>query len=486
MKKNLCIKIIGAFLLIATLGGCGKKEPTIGDANWIDYAHNGEVKLNLDYKDRDFYKDGIGEVELKAVIDGDTAHFYPVVKTTTSAAIKARYYGVDTPESTGRIQEYGKEASNFNKEKLNAAAENGTIVISSPNLDYGKPNPDSTGERYVSLIWINETKKNASKDELTLLNLELVQFGYSWAKNVDDMPSLSETFYAAERQARNYKLNLFSGKPAELFNYGDYVDCSILDLKYATENYINDRNYVSPWDGEKVRIQGTVAGFNDGTLYLQSYFDEEASTAVRGEGKGIKGGEYAGINVFCGMSSVPSRYTTRNTFIELCAVAQYSENFGFQLTGAEGHFKIVDSEIKDDDVKILLKAEDNTDEQKLYTFEFTPQELDQITQTNPFKCLNCAVKLTAPVTCERAIIGTSNEATLSFADVSFEAYVNFSYAGNPNKPFAYWTKEEQYVGQKFMIQGIFGYHQTAKKIYYQFLFSGKEDIVVVTDQSQQD
>lgn len=460
-----------------------KKEeeptPVVGDANWVDYAHNGSVVLNLEYKNKDFYKDGVGEVELKTVIDGDTAHFYPVIKTTSSAAIKARYYGVDTPESTGRIQEYGKAASNFNKEKLKKAAANGTIVLSSAQTEYGAPNPDSTGGRYVSLIWINETKKNADISELYLLNLELVEYGYSWAKNVADMPDYAPTFYAAEKQATKYKLNLFSGEKDPLFNYGDYQECDLLSLKVATENYISDRNYTSELDGAKVRIRGTIAGFADGTLYLQSYFTEEASELVRGAGNGITGGEYASINVFCGMSDIPSKYKVQNTYIELCAVAQYSENFGFQLTGAEGHFKQIDSLIEDDDARIILKAEENEDDQKLHVFEYTAAELDSVTKTAPFTCLNCAVKLTDAVTCTRAILSADKtEATLSFDGVCFEAYVTFKFSLDPEKPFNYWKEEEDFVGKSFNLEGIYTYHQTASKIYYQFVFTGSTGISV--------
>jgi len=240
MKKfKTIILTVALSMCLGGLTGCKSNKkpyvPTRGDENWVDYAHDGTVSLALDYKNRDFYKDGIGEVTLKTCIDGDTAHFYPVVKTTSSLAIKSRYYGIDTPESTGRIQPWGKPASDFNKEKLKNAAANGTIVVSSAQDDYGEPIPDSTGSRYVSLIWINETKKNAAFNELYLLNLEIVQEGYSWVKNVQDMPQYADTFYKAEKQAQTYKLNLFSGEDDPTMDHGDFKDTSLLNLKYDTE-----------------------------------------------------------------------------------------------------------------------------------------------------------------------------------------------------------------------------------------------------------
>ena len=450
-----------------------EKVPVQYDENWVDYTQSPAVRLSLDYKGRDFYTEGIGEVTLNTSIDGDTAHFNPVVKTTSSLTIKARYYGIDTPESTGRIQPWGQPASDFNKKKLNLAKENGTIVISTAQTSYGKPQYDSTGERFVSMVWIHETKKNAPFNELYLLNLAIVQEGFSWVKNVQDMPEYADTFYAAEAQAKAYKLRLFSDDDDPTYPKGDYVNTSLLDLKVATENYIKDRSYQSPLDGKKVRIRGTVAGYSSGTMYLQSYFEESDSEEIRGEGKGIKGGEYAAINVFCGMSSVPSKYRKINTFIQLCVFAKYSENFGFQLTGAEGHFPIVESEATEEDCKILIKAEENVGEQQLHYLEYEPAKLSEIASNSDFECLNCAVKVTAPVECSRFYINTKgDEITLSFKDCSFSAYITFSYAGDPEKKFEYWNTEEQFLGKKFLLTGVYTYHQAQSgKISFQIIFN---------------
>jgi endonuclease YncB( thermonuclease family) len=135
---------IATFLSVALLAGCqtggnGNKEPSQGDANWVDYTQSAAVRLSLDYKGRDFYKDGIGQVKLYQSIDGDTAHFIPLVTTTSRLNIKSRYYGIDTPESTGRIQPWGQPASDFNKKKLKEADANGTIVVSTAQENYGSP-----------------------------------------------------------------------------------------------------------------------------------------------------------------------------------------------------------------------------------------------------------------------------------------------------------------------------------------------------------
>ena len=106
---------VATFLSVALLAGCNNgsgNTPSQGDKNWVDYTQSAAVRLSLDYKGRDFYKDGIGQVKLYQSIDGDTAHF-----TTTTTTLKARFFGIDTPESTGKVQEWGVPASNFTKKK---------------------------------------------------------------------------------------------------------------------------------------------------------------------------------------------------------------------------------------------------------------------------------------------------------------------------------------------------------------------------------
>ena len=471
---NKIVRLLIPFLLVSSLVGCNnpnkpsesEQKPSDSESiqdseseselessesaqeEFIDYVHiNESARLSLDYVGHDFYTDGIGEVTLRTAIDGDTAHFNPVVTTTSTLAIKARFYGIDTPESTGRIQPYGKAASNFTKSKLKSAAEHGTIVISTAREDYGAPEYDSTGSRFVSLVWINETEKHASYDSLVLLNLWIVQDGFSWVKNVDAIPRFKEVFLLAEAQAKKFKLNLFSGEDDPDFPKGDFEIITLLDLKQETERIITDPNYESIYDNTKISVTGTVAGFTNGTLYLQDYFSEENG--------GRNGGEYAAINCFCGMSAVPEKYIALNTYVRVCGYAVNSENFGFQITGLEGHFPTVTSLREDDDVEILLKASENVDEHELTYLEYTKDELNTITDNKTFDCLNCAVRVTENLKVNRFYINDDQtEITLYFENCSFNAYITFPYAGNPDKPQYIWKTEADFLNKQFTLQGV--------------------------------
>ncbi len=464
-------KIVFAGLVIA-----GSASLTACKPKFHDYTKDGSVTLELDFAGKDFYVDGIGEFELAHAIDGDTAHFTPKVDSTHQGLMKARFFGIDTPESTGKVQEYGHAASDFTKSKLLEAAEKGTIVISSPQSIYAKPNPDSTGQRYVSLVWINTEKKNASRSELVLLNLWIVQEGLSWVKNVGDMPQYEKTFYAAEEQAKKLKLKLHSGEPDPDFNYGEYYETSLLDVKNEIKECLADPDHVNKYDNYKMRIQGTVCGYSNHILYLQDfcYYDQDDES---------KGGEMCGINIFVGMGSISSKYTKLNTYIQVCGLAQYTENYGFQITDTQGRFPVGSATSENDAKVIYTPAENETTEHNLVTAQYTKSGLNAVASaTDPYnlECLNTAVEVTETLTCSKAYVSESNtkEVTLNFEGADFNVYIPFNYHGDPDKPLVRWMTAEDFEGKQFTVKGVYVLHKTqAGKIRFQIVPNGEKDLV---------
>ena len=457
-----------------------------GDANWVDYSTNGSVKLELDYVGKDFYLDGVGQFSLKTAIDGDTAHFTPAIDSTHTGTMKARFYGIDTPESTGKVQEWGKPASKYTKKMLEEADEKGTIVVSSAQSSYGPPEPDSTGSRYVSLVWINLTKKNASKDELQLLNLLIVQEGLSWVKNVQSMPQYSDTFYAAQRQAEDYKLNMHSGEPDPDFNYGEYEDASLLDIKHELEETLADESHVNKFDGAKIRFQGTVCGFINHVLYLQDYvlYDNDDPS---------KGGEYCGINVFVGMSDISSKYTKLNTYLQICGLAQYTENYGFQVTDTQGRFPVGSATSENDARIIYTPAQNEETEHNLEVRDYTLAGLNAVAKAdNPYnlETLNCRTRLVdengdpLKLKVNRVFVSnsTSKEITLYFEGAEFNCYIPFNYKGDPARTSYRWVLEDDFLNQYFTLVGTYVIHKTTSgKITFQIIPNGSADLVWINE-----
>ena len=153
------------------LGACGNAGPVQPEttqpapAEWVDYV----ASLKLDMSSASVKE----EVTIKTYVDGDTAHFYVSTSIHESGVLKGRFLGINTPESTGKIEEYGKAASRFTREKLEAAT---SIIIES---ETDKWNIDSTGDRYLVWVWY----KTASDTEYRNLNLEILQNGFAIANS---------------------------------------------------------------------------------------------------------------------------------------------------------------------------------------------------------------------------------------------------------------------------------------------------------------
>ena len=277
---------------------------------------------------KNFLDNGIGKATVKKYIDGDTTHFYQ----EDSRVVKSRYIGVDTPESTGQIEKWGKAASNFTKSKLEAAK---TIVLTSDINDIGKAAAvDSTGSRFKGLVWISE-KENAPIGELKCLNLWLVQEGYSFGKGMKDSP-LNQFFVDADLQAQNKKLNLYSPEDTvdPLFYVGPAVETSLEEL---SETYEEDGIETS-WNGAKVAVTGVVCKTSG--QYDCFIIDKNEET----------GKEY-GLYVFAGYKTYSPMRTPGNKVRFVGTYTIYNGNP--QLTNVAYNGSFFDA--GEDDMKLISK-----------------------------------------------------------------------------------------------------------------------------------
>ena len=93
MKMRLTALLAVACLLLTCMVGCGgEKEPEV-----VDYVAETKLDMNSDTVKQ--------EVTVKNYVDGDTTHFYVPTSIRDTGVLKARYMGINTPESTGKIEE---------------------------------------------------------------------------------------------------------------------------------------------------------------------------------------------------------------------------------------------------------------------------------------------------------------------------------------------------------------------------------------------
>ena len=248
--KRLISLVLLLSLVLAAFAGCDKgKEQTGTDtttsvptAEVVDYA----ASVKLDPTSGRAQQ----EVTVKQFIDGDTTHFYVPSSVMSGGVLKARYLAVNTPESTGKIEEYGKKASAFTKEKLSSAT---SIVIESDTATW---DADSTGDRYLSWVWY----KTADSEEYRNLNIEILQEGLAIASNSGNN-SYGEICLKAIDQAKAQKLNVHSGEKDPDFYYGEAQELTLKELRTNTEAY----------NGMKVAFEGIVTTNDNNSVYVESY-----------------------------------------------------------------------------------------------------------------------------------------------------------------------------------------------------------------------
>lgn len=208
------------------------------------------------------------EVSVHAFIDGDTTHFNVPTSIVPTGILKARYLGINTPESTGIIEPWGKKASNYTKETLSKAT---SIYIESDNASW---NVDSTGGRYLVWVWY----KTDEMTEYRNLNLEILQQGLAFGSNAADN-AYSEYTMGALNQAKQLKMYVFSKDKDPDFYYGGAQNVTLKELKLNYE----------PYKDQLVRFEAVVVKRSGATVYLEEY---DAETDM-----------YYGMQVFCGYNT---------------------------------------------------------------------------------------------------------------------------------------------------------------------------------------
>lgn len=233
--------------------------PTEAPKEVVDYA--AAVTLNMSSNTAKT------EATVKTYVDGDTTHFYVSSDLVEGGVLKARYLAINTPESTGKIEEYGKKASNFTKEKLSQAV---SIIIESDTEEW---DIDSTGSRNLVWVWY----KTSESEDYRNLNIEILQNGLALANSAANN-RYGSYCTAAIAQAKEQKLNIYSGEKDPDFYYGEAVELTLKELRTNIDQY----------NGVKVAFNAIVTKDNSNTVYVEAY-DEET-------------GIYYGISVYYGFN----------------------------------------------------------------------------------------------------------------------------------------------------------------------------------------
>lgn len=316
MKKKLLSLLLLVMVSFTALVGCDLNKPasssetigssssgtvdnsSIGEIEKVDYAAS--LKLNMESASKKL------AVKVKTYIDGDTTHFeplsgeYPTALTQREKNIKARYAAVNTPESTGTIEPWGKKASNFTKEKLQSAS---SIIIETDEDDW---KVDSTGGRYMLWVWY----KPQGESDYRNLNLELLQEGLAIGSKTSNS-RYGEICMQAISQANALSLYVYSNEQDPDFYYGDAIELDLKELRTNIEKYV----------GKRVAFEGIVSTYSNWTIHVEAW-DEETQMSY-------------GMPVFYGYNGKFHKFLATGNKVRIVGNLTYSENYGYQVSSLE-------------------------------------------------------------------------------------------------------------------------------------------------------
>ena len=231
-----------------------------GPGEFIDYVANVKLDMNSDRARTEAtvrYEMRNGEKVYTGYVDGDTTHFVVPKSVTDTGLLKARYIAINTPESTGQIEPWGKAASNFTKSKLSEAT---SIILESNTSNWDL---DSTGDRYLVWVWY----KTDDMEDYRNLNLEIMQEGLAYASSYINY-IYADACRDILAQARAHKLCVHDkNTPDPDFYYGSAKPITLKELKSNISEYV----------GTSVCFEAVVVKNVDQTAYVEEY-DEETGT----------------------------------------------------------------------------------------------------------------------------------------------------------------------------------------------------------------
>ncbi|MCM3725870.1 thermonuclease family protein [Neobacillus cucumis] len=137
---------------------------------------------------------GLELISVERVVDGDTF--------VTSDGRKVRLVGVNTPESTTRHEQYGKEASNYTHSKLT-----GKQVWMQKDIS----ETDRYG-RLLRIVWLSVPSNDMDENEIRtkMFNADLVLNGYAEPSTYPPDVKYSDYFVKFAREAREANKGLWA------------------------------------------------------------------------------------------------------------------------------------------------------------------------------------------------------------------------------------------------------------------------------------
>lgn len=313
MKKFKQLILSFAMFAILPLASCGSTAscPTLADSNaLIDTPITDSVKLTSTYTGKKFTTDlgadgeRIGAVTVKSFVDGDTVHF---AEEGNDESVKVRFLAINTPESTAKVEPWGKKASLFTKHVLEGAQ---TIVLQNDVNVFGEK--DGSGGRWLAFVWYN----TAANQDFRLLNLEIVEQCYSNNQLFKDSTICNYRSYF--EQAEKHGIDCGIRVPGKV-NDPDYdysssvVEVSLRQLRDHYDEYGITEGGSS---GKQLLITGLVVGMMGDNMVVRDVQDQDEETL-----------QYCSMYAYAGFGSSLASIASVGYIVKFyCRATMYNSN----------------------------------------------------------------------------------------------------------------------------------------------------------------
>lgn len=181
-KKNIKLIISGIIIIVGLATGVITYQDVLKEIGLGNLIKNNQ---NVDYSN-------IIKYRVESIVDGDTFKIIYNGKTT-----KVRLIGVDTPESVSankkKNNEYGKQASNYTKERLE-----GKEVL----LEFDIQQTDKYG-RLLAYVYLEDG---------TMYNKELLEKGYAQIATYPPNVKYVDEFKEIQKKAKENKTGFWAKK----------------------------------------------------------------------------------------------------------------------------------------------------------------------------------------------------------------------------------------------------------------------------------
>lgn len=403
----------------------------------LDTRYADSLKLATDFTGKEFIKDGIGQVELNRVVDGDTISVYTA---GTKEAITIRFLGINTPESTGTIEAWGKAASKYAKDVLYNAA---SIVLEAEG-----ERKDSGGKRWLAWVWY----KADVDSEYRLFNLEELELAYT-KYNQQPSSKYHDIFVEAASKTSKMQLKVYGEKDPN-FNYSkDVIETNLLNLWYNHADYQSGTYFIVT-----VRLVRTVGN----NMYLEDAEEQEVEikTEENEEAQYVhgKGHFYA----FSGYSvAYYKQYNIGDVFQVRCQL-EWDSDYGTQLTGISQPKK-AQTELYAEPVIPVIDANELVYSKQTITDKEGNAQEAMVSDLYKYFC--------QVVTVENLICVSVREKTDSNGDVYYTAYmknsqgVKFDVYFNKSLITSWKINEILVPGKVYSITGGIAYYEYANGLY---------------------